>query len=144
MAATAFFKITSALIAVLSAAPPVSSNIYRARDRHVPEKNGTALNVQFNGALPEEGAINGAPVDWRSKFTVECFARSTTLGGDAAVDPLVLEVFRRIAADTTLGGLVSHVGYPLIEAEYTAEGDRTGWVCMTYPVEHRTTDLILE
>lgn len=144
MTSTAFFKITSALVAAVSAEPPVSPNIYRGRDRYVPTSNATAVNVQFNGGMPNEGAISGAPVDWRSKFSIECFARSTTLSGDEAVDPLVAEVFSRIAADTTLGGLVDDIGYPLIEADYSADGERTGWVSMTYLIEHRTTDLSLE
>jgi hypothetical protein len=141
---TAFFKITTALMDVLRADPPVSPAIYRARNRHIPEKNGTALNVQFNGGIPQPGAISGAPVDWTSKFTIECFARSNTVGGDESVDPLLLEVFKRIAADSTLGGLVDNVGVPMIEAEYSAEGEKTGWVCMTYPIEHRTQNLTLE
>lgn len=144
MMQTAFFKITTALIAVLQADPPVSANIYRARSRQVPEKADTALNIQFNGGIPQGGAINGAPVDWLSKFSIECFARSKTLGGDESVDPLLMEVFNRIAADTTLGGLVDNVGLPMIEAEYSADGDKTGWICMTYPIEHRTTNLTLE
>lgn len=141
---TAFFKITSALIALLNQAPAVSANIYRARDRHVPEQNATALNVQFEKGFPERGAITGAPIDWKSKFTIECYARSKTADGDESVDPLMLAVFARLAANPTLGSLVSDIGAPYIEAEYGADGTKTGWVRMTYPIEHRTQNSSLE
>lgn len=144
MPTTAFFKITDAIVALLSQAPPVSPNIYRARDRQVPEKNETAVNVQFNNGLPFEATIFGAPVDWVSKYSVECFARSRDVAGDAAVDPLLLSVYNRLGADPTLSGLVFNVGAPSIEAEYTADGDKTGWVRLIFPVEHRTQNLTLE
>lgn len=141
---TAFFKITGAIVDLLNAAPAVSPNIYRARDRQIPERNDTAVNVQFNGGLPFEGTILGAPVDWLSKYSVECFARSKEVSGDEAVDPLMLQVYGRLAADPTLGGLVFNIGSPSIEAEYTADGEKTGWVRMIFPVEHRTENLTLE
>jgi hypothetical protein len=103
------------------------------------------ISVQFDGARPQSGAINGTPVDWTSQFSIECFARAAASEeNDEAVDPLLKAVYERLAADTTLGGLVFDVGVPMIEAEYTAEGERTGWVRMTYPIEHRTENSTLE
>lgn len=143
MSVTAFYAITTALIAVLQTNPPVSPNIYRARDRQVPEQDDSAIVVQYEGGTPTLGAIRGAPVDWLSKFTVECFARSSSDTADLAVDPLLLGVYGRIAADTTLGGLVDDIGAPMIEAEYSTEGKKTGWVRMTYAISHRTQNLTL-
>jgi hypothetical protein len=145
MPPSAFSKITTALVGLLSAEPPVAASVYRSRSRVVPERIATAINVQFNGAMPAPGAIAGAPVDWTSRFSIECFARAAAAeNNDEAVDPLLMAVYSRIASDTTLGGLVDYVGEPLIEAEYSAEGERTGWVCMTYPIEHRTQQSTLE
>jgi len=141
---TSFYKITSHLMALLGEAPAVSSNIYRARDRNIPADNLTALNIQFEGASPMAIAINGAPIDWMSKFSVDCYAKSKSVDGDEAVDPLLAEVFKRVAGDTTLGGLVADVGAPFIETDYGAEGFRTGWVRLTYPVQHRTRNSTLE
>lgn len=141
---TAFYSITSAIVAILGAAPAVSPTIYRARDRQVPKQETTAINVQWDGAAPHAGAIFGAPVDWISKFTVECYARSAAAAADQAIDPLLSAVYDRLAADTTLGDLVDDVGVPFIEAEYSAEGDRTGWVRMTYTIQHRTNNSTLE
>jgi hypothetical protein len=146
MSLTAFVTITGALVALMRADPPVSANITRARDRDNPlaEQFDDAVNVQFDGSLPFSGAIMGAPVDWDSRFTIEMFARTTTTTADLAVDPLMDEIYRRLLADTTLGGLVDEIGVPTIEAEYTAEQKKTGWVRMTFPVKHRTTNLTLE
>lgn len=144
MSITAFASITGALVALLEADPPVSANIFRARDRELAEQFPDAVNIQFDGANPEEGAIYGAPVDWISQFTIECWARSTSQRPDLAVDPLMLEIYNRIAADTTLGDTVERIGMPTIRAEYTEDNKKTGWVRMTYPVEHRTANLTLE
>lgn len=146
MSLTAFATITGALVALLSAEPPVSASISRARDRDSPvsEQFVDAVNIQFDGGVPFSGAIMGAPVDWDSRFTIEMFARTTSTTPDLAVDPLMHEIYRRLLADTTLGGLVDEIGVPTIEAEYTAEQKKTGWVRMTLPVKHRTTNLTLE
>lgn len=145
MPPSAFTRITMALVELLEVDPPVADVIFRARTRPVPKNAGSAINVQFSSGRPAEGVINGAPVDWMSKFTIECLARAAAdQSPDDAVDPLLTAVYERIAADTTLGGLVDHIGAPAIEAEYSAEGERTGWVCLTYPIEHRTQNLNLE
>lgn len=141
---TAFANITAAIVSLLKTEPAVSANIFRARDRQMAEEYANAINVQFEGTDPNPGAINGAPVDWNSKFSVECYARTSTTSPDLAVDPLIAAVYERIAADTTLGGLVTDIGSPIIDAEYSAEGQKTGWVRMTYPILHRTSNLTLD
>lgn len=141
---TAFFKITSAIVALLVQNPPVSPNIYRCRDRSIPEKSDTAVNVEYVASAPFGATIMAAPVDWVSRYSIECFARSKVVEGDAAVDPVMLAVYNRLAADPTLGGLVDNIGSPSIEAEFSIEGDRTGWVRMIFPIEHRTQNQTLE
>lgn len=141
---SAFCDITGAFIAVLGAVPAVSANIFRARDRAIADDQADAINVQFDGADPSTGAMFGAPVDWRSRVTVECYARSSAVSGDLAVDPLLSAVYSRLAANSTLGGKADDIGAPTIEAEYDAQGQKTGWVRMTYSVLHRTNNLTLE
>lgn len=141
---SAFLKITAAIIAKLGAAADIDVQIYQARDRAVPESAVGAINVQFESGLPTRGAIMGAPVDWDSRFVIEIYARTTTQTPDAAVDPLVMAVYREMATDPSLGGLTIDIGEPAIEAEFSSEGKKTGWVRMTYPVQHRTTNMTLE
>lgn len=144
MMASSFSDITQALVNLFQAEPPIAPAVYRARDRAVSKSIITAISVQWDGAMPEPGAIKGAPVHWKSRYSVECYARTNTETPDVAVDPLLVAVYARIAADTTLGGLVAYVGEPVIEAEYSVEGDRTGWVRMSYDIEHQTENSTLE
>ena len=98
--ASSFSEITAALVALFEAAPAIAPSIYRARDRAVSKATLTAISVQWDGSVPESGAINGAPVYWKSRYSVECYARTNTESPDLAVDPLLVAVYSRIAADT--------------------------------------------
>jgi hypothetical protein len=141
---TVFIDIVSAIIELLNSGTPISPMITRARDKAIPETAANALNVQFDAAQPAPSVLSGAPVDWTSRIIIDCYARSTSTSGDLAVDPLLSGVYARMAADTTLSGKVSNIGVPQIETEYDSQGQKTGWIRMTYLIEHRTTNLTLE
>lgn len=141
---SAFLAITAAIIAKLGAASDIGVHIYQARDRAVPEVEQAAINVQFEAGLPTRGAMLCAPVDWDSRFVIDLYVRTTTLTPDAAVDPLLMAVYRVMASDPSLGGLTLDIGEPVIEAEYSSEGKKSGWIRMTYPVQHRTNNMTLE
>lgn len=142
---TAFSKIVSAVIAALSAQPSVCNTkaIYRARAAVVPEQADEAVSVQWEQGLPRPGTIAWAPIDWETRLTVECFARSVQETGDVAVDPLLQKVYERLAIDPTLGGLVDDLVIAGIEAENTVEGKKTGWVRLTYIAQHRTENSLI-
>jgi hypothetical protein len=137
---TAFSKLVSGIIAALAAQPPVCNTraIYRARAVEVPAQDNEAISVQWEQGLPRPGTIGGAPIDWQTRISVDCFARSTTETGDVAVDPLLQRVYERLAADPTLGGMVDDLVIAGVEAENTSAGQKTGWVRLTYLAEHRT------
>lgn len=140
---TAFSKIVSAIVATLLAQPRICNAIYRARTLAVADQDDEAITVQFEHALPSEATISGAPIDWSTRITVECFARSVKESGDMAVDPLLERIFERLAADSTLGGMVDDLVIAGIEAENTTEGKKTGWVRLTYLAVHRTSNLLI-
>lgn len=140
---TSFSKVTSAVMAMLMASPAVCRAVYRARSGVIPDKDEEAVTVQWEQGLPRPGAIAGAPIDWQTRITVECYARSNIETGDVAVDPLLEKVYERLAANPTLGGMVDDLVIAGIEAENTAEGRKTGWVRLTYIAEHRTDNLLL-
>lgn len=135
---TAFSRAVAAVIAQLKMDPPVCKSIHRARTNVFPEQEAEAVSVQWERALPGQGTINGAPIDWSTQITVELYARSVTDSGDMAVDPLLERVAERLAADPTLGGVVSDLVLAGVEAENTAEGKKTGWVRLIYTADHRT------
>lgn len=141
---TAFASVVSAIVSTLATEPPVCANIDRARTRAVSEERDQLVNVQWEGAVPEQGAILGAPIDWTVRIAIDCYASSTQDTGDIAVDPLIEAVYDRLAADVTLGGVAHDLGVPAIEIDYTSGGRKTGWARMTYLVQLRTNDLKLE
>jgi hypothetical protein len=143
---TLFFKIVSAAMAALQADPPVCNTIYRARPTAVPDTIDRAVSVQWDQASALPRAIGGAPLDWSTRLSIECFARGAGQGdtGDALVDPLLEAVYARLAADTTLGGVVDDLNIVGVEAENTVEGKKTGWVRLTYQVLHSTGNSTLE
>lgn len=142
---TAFSKIVSAVMASLSVMPAVcnTKGIFRARTVEIPDQLTEAVSVQWEQTVARPGAISGAPIDWDTRLTVECFARSMNETGDVAVDPLLQRVYDRLASDSTLGGMVDDLVIAGIEAENTVEGRKTGWVRLTYVVSHRTDNLTL-
>lgn len=142
---TAFSKVVSAVIAALSAQPPVCKGtaIYRARAVEVPAQDSEAVSVQWEQTVPQAGTIAGAPIDWETRITVECFARSVSETGDVAVDPLLERVYERLAADPTLGGMLYDLVIAGIEAENTVEGKKTGWIRLTYIAQHRTNNSLI-
>jgi hypothetical protein len=140
---TAFAQIVTAIINALKATPAVCPLIDRARATVVPDSAEKAVSVEWTQTLPETGAIAGAPIDWQTRLTIECLARSVKDSGDVAVDDLLSAVVERLALDTTLGGLVGDLRIVGIEAENTAEAKKTGWVRLTYIADHRTTNSTL-
>jgi len=137
---TSFSKIVAAVVAQLEKQPPVCKSINRARTYVFPEQEAEAVSVQFEQSLPQRGTIAGAPIDWSTRITVECFARSVLESGDLAVDPLLERVVARLAVNPSLGGIVSDLELIGVEAENTAEGKKTGWVRLIYTADHRTYD----
>jgi hypothetical protein len=141
---TAFSGIVGQVVDLLRQEPAVSPNVYRSRGRVIPKQNETAVEVTWDGAMPKAGAILNAPIDWSTRITIECYARALDVGGDEAVDPVLMAVYNRMAANPTLFGCVFDIGSPALEAEFGADGERTGWVRMTYVVTHRTKNSTLE
>lgn len=131
------------MMATLAAQPVICKSIYRARTLMIPDQDEQAIAVQWDRAKPDTVTIAGAPIDWTTQVTVECFARSARESGDLAVDPLLELVFERLAADSTLGGMVDDFVIAGVEAENSSEGKKTGWVRLTYIAIHRTSNQLL-
>lgn len=140
---TAFAQIVTAIIDVLRAGQPVCGLIDRARATVVPDQAEMAVSVQWENTAAQGFTIAGAPIDWQTRITIECLARSARDPGDLAVDPLLRAVTARLAADTTLGGLVDDLRIAGIEAENDAQGKKTGWVRIAYVADHRTSNSTL-
>lgn len=140
---TAFAGIVAAMVDALSSAPAVSAQVYRARMRPMAQQHTTAVVVRIQDAQADRAAMQGAPVDFVTTIAVECYARSATQTPDLAVDDLLAAVYAKLAADSTLGGLVGDLYPSTLQYDFDTDAEQTACVTLTYQVVHRTANLSL-
>ena len=134
---SAFIAIQAALSANLATAAPVSVN----RLQPIASQQTTAIVVRLEKTEAQEFVLG--TLDWRSTFLIECYARVPAEAEPAAaVDPLVSEVWLRLAAldAASLGiGVMSITQTPQIDWQYD-DGD-TPSVCavLRLSLSHRTS-----
>ncbi|MBX9870342.1 MAG: hypothetical protein K2X63_11120 [Burkholderiaceae bacterium] len=142
---SAFDQIVSAFVAKLQEAPVVCDVIVEDEGRAVDEACQETVVVFYDGSsMPDMGVITGAPLDWTSRIVVDCFARSKTVTGRKAADALMKRVFERLATNPNLGNFEWFIGFPSIDVEIDLQAQRTGVARLTYFVQHRTRNNILE
>ena len=141
---TVYAQIIGAMVTALQQAPAVSANVFRARTRPVAEQATDAVVVRPLTSDFEYFAVRGAPMNADTRVAVECYARSSTLTPDAAVDTLMGAAYARLMADPTLGGLVSDVLIEALNYDFDEEAQRMACVTFTLLVRHRTAALTLE
>lgn len=141
---TVFSNVVGAIVQALEAGTPVSPNISRARIKPLAAEWQTAVVVRLQESQLGRLAILGAPINADTTVVVECYARSTSLSADLALDPLMQTVYARLAADPTLGGLAADCEAQAINFDFDSEQDRMGCALITYLVRHRTQSLNLE
>ena len=141
---TKFSGIVAALVSALVAAPAVSTQVDRARQRPIQDGQATAVVVRIQASTPERFAILNGPTDWDTEIAIECYARSATLAPDEAADVLLAAVWAKLSADTTLGGLVMDLQPTGLEYDFAPGADNMACVTLALKVMHRTTNNTLE
>ena len=141
---TAFNTIVAAIKTKLEQAPAVSTQVYRARLKPVAAQFSDAVVIRIQGGTSERFAVLGGPTDWDTAIEIECYARSATLTPDEAVDALLGKVWARLAADTTLGGLVMLLHQADVNFDFSGAADDMACATLTLKVMHRTTNPLLE
>ena len=141
---TVFAGVVGAMVQALQSGTPVSDYISRARIRPLAEEWQTAVVVRLQEAQFDRMASFGAPLNTDTTVVVECYARSSSLSPDLAVDQIMQDTYARLAADPTLGGLVADCQPTGINFDFEQDQDRMGCALMTYVVRHRTQSLNLE
>lgn len=141
---TAFNVILAAVKTKLEQAPAVSTQVYRARLKPVAAQHNDAVVIRIQGGSAERFAILGGPTDWDTTIDIECYARSATLSPDEAVDALLGKVWARLAADTTLGGLVMLLHQSDLSYDFSGAADDMACATLTLKVMHRTNNPLME
>lgn len=142
---TAFASIVGAIVTALAAPTAVSAQIHRARIRPAAADWSTMVAVRPLDAMLERFAVQGAPMNVDTRIAVECYARaSASQSPDVAVDALLAAVYARLAADNTLGGLVSDLVPSTLDYDFDADGEATACATLTYTAVHRVQNATLE
>lgn len=141
---TQFATIVAAIESALKASPAVATQVDRASLRPIKAGQDTAVVIRIQSATPERFAILNGPTDWDTDIQIECYARSATASPDAAVDALLGAVWARLAADTTLGGLVMDMNPTGLDYDFAAGAENMACVTLSLKVLHRTQNNTLE
>lgn len=133
---------TAAIVAALQATPAVAAQVDRVRTRPVAQYT-TLVVVRPDSADMQQPLLSmGAPAFWETSFVIECYAKSTTLALDAAVDEVVTAVYDRLMSDPTLGGAIRYLKPSpnnALEYEFDAEGDAVACARWSFRVAHVAT-----
>lgn len=140
---TVFAAIVGAVVGVLSAPTAVSPNIFRARMRPIAAQHSTAVVVRLGSAIADRGDMGGAPVDFTTQLSVECYDRSTTTTPDLVADALLGDVYARIMADASLGGLVMDTNLTGIDYDFDETAEKTACITLHLAVRHRASSTTL-
>lgn len=139
--------VMAGLLAVLRQAPAVTTGLIDedVDETTVPEGVNECVSVELVDSNPDNPAIRGNPVYWRSQFVLSCFARADgrTPRGRASRE-LHARVYARLKADPSLGGVALDVLEPQLRMDHDQQDNRLGCVIAAYVVVHRTSGRILE
>lgn len=141
---TVFNSLVKAFETKLKEAPAVCANIYVSRDRQVPEGVLEAVHIEFSSAVPVLGPMATEAIDWTTRITVDCLAKSTSQSGPDAVDQLFSKVYQRLVETPSLGLQDVFIGIPTVESDFESHGLKAGQIRMTFEVQHRTRNSSLE
>lgn len=134
--------IVDAVLLALRTSPAVTAGpIDEELDPEAVAEGGTeAVSVALTDSDPVDAQMNGAPVDWRSTVTIECYAvrdkRRMALG--RASRALHARVYARLMQDPSLGGAAMYLGPPRLTVDTDQADTRVGCCIATYAVLHRT------
>lgn len=139
--------VIDAILAALRQAPVLAGgNVAEEVDFELlPQEMAAGINVEFVRSLPNEVQLSGAPIDWVTQVRISCLARSdgrTAAGRASRV--LHAQVYQRLMAEPTLGGLVAHIEPPRLASETALIGTRMGVLHADYTLQHRSDGTTLE
>jgi hypothetical protein len=134
---TAFAQIAADIAAALSAATPISNQVYRARKHPVAEQHDDALVVRLIGTQVTEMTLAWGRMLCQTLVAVECYAKGpNTSPPDTTVDALLQAAYARIAGDATVNADTRTVTLEAIDWDFDQAADQMACATMTWRVEH--------
>lgn len=113
-----------AVVAALSAAPAVASQVSRARMRPLAANQASMVVVRPIESSVNEDELAGPIVSWNTLIAVECYARTNvSTSPDLAIDAVLQAVHARIASNPTLSGTVLSIQPRKVTFDTDADGE---------------------
>jgi hypothetical protein len=141
MAITRFDAIAAAIVAKLKEAPALAGGTVTDETTfdELPEGVNEGIRVTLLESLPTNRAYGN--VDWSTTIRIACMARDDRAGLQGrATSRIGADVYLRLMAAQTLGGLAERIDEPRIQPDTNYYGTRLGVLNMDFPVRCKTTD----
>ncbi|MBA4341152.1 MAG: hypothetical protein C0423_03245 [Methylibium sp.] len=139
--------VIDAILAAIKQSPALAGgNVAEEVDFDLlPQDTSAGISVELVRSLPSEVVLSGAVVDWATQVRISCAARSDgrTAAGRAS-RALHAQVYQRLMADPSLGGVVDNIGQPRLTSEAALIGSRLGVLHADYTFQHRSDGATLE
>lgn len=140
-------SIINAILAALRQSPALAAGRIEEEGSidALPESAAEAITVDFVASRPSEILLSGAPVDWSTRVRISCMARhdGMTAAGRSS-RALHAQVYQRLMADPTLGGVCYHIVPPQLTSEGALIGSRLGLLHADYVIQHRSNGTTLD
>jgi len=132
-------SIINAVESILKAGTPVAQRTLRIAANPIPTGVNFAVDIRPLHAEVKQTQFNpGMPISWEVPFTVACYARvDSTQAADQAVDALVLDVYARLLADTTLGGVCINLAPRHVAYDFDTDAQQTVCATLTFTALQR-------
>ena len=137
MTASAHLQLTDAVMAALTASPPVADIVKRGRAVPAQLTAATVAAVRLIRSTGTRLSIDGLATTWHTAVAIEMGARAAAdSDGHAAVDPVLQAAYTRICAQPIAGGAWEWAGEPEIHWQLDEADTTVGLVTIVLPIQH--------
>lgn len=129
-------------VGLLTAGTPlVGGRVFEGRDLPLGSDVASQIHVFLDDSTPEGNILTGAPMDWESKVEIVIRARkSGSNSAEKVADSIWFDVWSRVMADQSLGGLVQLFTAGPMERDRDRTDPDVAAFTWSFTVQHRTTN----
>lgn len=138
--------IVTAAVALLTAGTPLcGGRVYEGREYHLASTDASQIRVFLDESIPSAREITGAPVDWTTTVVNVIKSRRTSgaTSAEQAADAIWVDVWARVMADQSLGGLVAMLDPQAVIRDRDEADTDLAVFTWRYIVQHRTSSNVI-
>lgn len=142
MSQTQHQAIVEAYAALLTAGTPLAGGrVFEGRDLALGSDVASQIHVFLNDSIPNGDVLTGAPIDWESEIAFVVRARSSaSASAEKVADALLFEVWSRVMAGQSVGGLVTQFTAGPVTRDRDPADSNVAAFSWTPTVAHRTAN----